>query len=140
LWRTIKPLMTGPGRSRRLSPSTGEAITLYEQTLADREWVLGADHLDTLGTHNNLASAYRDAGRTAEDSTLRRKPGRWTKSTRQPLIRRSMGTVRPVRRNPYRQVRVHRVSDADVPGPVLSDQSVKKSERSAFANLDRSRR
>ena len=43
-----------------------EAITLLEQTLADRERVLGADHPDTLRTRNNLATAYRDAGRAAE--------------------------------------------------------------------------
>jgi len=45
---------------------TAEAITLYEQTVADQERVLGADHPDTLITRNNLASAYRAAGRTAE--------------------------------------------------------------------------
>ena len=49
---------------------TAEAITLHEQTLADRERVLGADHPDTLRTRNNLATAYRDAGRTAEAITL----------------------------------------------------------------------
>ncbi|MGY1947719.1 tetratricopeptide repeat protein, partial [Nocardia asiatica] len=37
-----------------------------EQALADRERVLGADHPDTLGSRNNLASAYQAAGRVAE--------------------------------------------------------------------------
>jgi tetratricopeptide (TPR) repeat protein len=39
------------------------AIPLLERTLADRERVLGADHPETLGSRNNLADAYREAGR-----------------------------------------------------------------------------
>ncbi len=42
---------------------TAEAIPLFEQTLAARERVLGPDHPDTLGSRNNLAAAYRAAGR-----------------------------------------------------------------------------
>jgi len=42
------------------------------------------------------------------------------------LIRRSAPRIRPVRRNPYPQVMVHLVSDAGAPGPVLSNQSVRK--------------
>ncbi|MGW4791889.1 tetratricopeptide repeat protein, partial [Nonomuraea sp. NPDC004297] len=38
------------------------AIPLFEQTLADRERVLGADHPDTLTSRSNLASAYQTAG------------------------------------------------------------------------------
>ena len=41
----------------------GQAIDLYERTLADRERVLGADHPDTLVSRGNLAYAYRSAGR-----------------------------------------------------------------------------
>jgi tetratricopeptide (TPR) repeat protein len=48
-----------------------EAIPLYEQTLADRERILGPDHPDTLGSRNNLALAYRDAGRTDEAERIR---------------------------------------------------------------------
>ena len=33
------------------------------RTLADSERVLGADHPDTLASRNNLAAAYRSAGR-----------------------------------------------------------------------------
>jgi hypothetical protein len=44
----------------------GEAILLYERTLADSERVLGADHPDTLGSRNNLAGAYVSAGRLGE--------------------------------------------------------------------------
>ena len=40
----------------------GRAIPLYEQTLADRQRVLGADHPDTLTSRNNLAAAYGSAG------------------------------------------------------------------------------
>ncbi|WP_181725773.1 tetratricopeptide repeat protein, partial [Nocardia gipuzkoensis] len=39
---------------------------LYEQTLIDRERILGAEHPDTLTSRNNLASTYQAAGRTAE--------------------------------------------------------------------------
>ena len=38
------------------------AIPLCEQTLADRERVLGGDHPDTLVSRNNLAGAYESAG------------------------------------------------------------------------------
>ena len=40
----------------------GRAIPLYQQTLADRDRVLGADHSDTLTSLNNLAYAYQSAG------------------------------------------------------------------------------
>ena len=39
---------------------------MHEQTLADRERVLGPDHPDTLQSRNNLANAYQAAGRTGE--------------------------------------------------------------------------
>ncbi|WP_283136703.1 tetratricopeptide repeat protein [Rhizohabitans arisaemae] len=38
------------------------AIRLFEQTLTERERVLGNDHPDTLASRNNLASAYYSAG------------------------------------------------------------------------------
>ena len=41
---------------------TAEAITLHEQTLADRERVLGADHPDTLTTRDNLATRLPGGG------------------------------------------------------------------------------
>ncbi|GAA4102765.1 tetratricopeptide repeat protein [Nonomuraea soli] len=40
----------------------GRAIPLLEQTLADRERVLGPDHPHTLTSRNNLAYAYETAG------------------------------------------------------------------------------
>jgi hypothetical protein len=40
----------------------GEAVPLFERTLADHERVLGGDHPDTLASRNNLAAAYRWAG------------------------------------------------------------------------------
>jgi tetratricopeptide (TPR) repeat protein len=40
----------------------GRAAGYLQRALADRERVLGADHPDTLGSRNNLAYAYRDAG------------------------------------------------------------------------------
>ena len=48
---------------------TAEAITLHEQTLADRERVLGADHPDTLPPQQPR-QRLPDAGRTAEAITL----------------------------------------------------------------------
>ena len=44
----------------------GQAIDLYEQTLADSERILEADHPDTLVLRNNLASAYESAGRLGQ--------------------------------------------------------------------------
>ena len=41
----------------------GQAIALYEQTLADRLRILGPDHPDTLASRNNLAYAHQAAGR-----------------------------------------------------------------------------
>jgi hypothetical protein len=37
---------------------------LHEQTLADRERLLGPDHPDTLPSRSNLANAYWDMGGT----------------------------------------------------------------------------
>lgn len=47
-----------------------EAIALHEQNLTDRGRVLDSDHPETLRTRNNLAEAYRKAGRTAEAIAL----------------------------------------------------------------------
>ena len=38
---------------------TADAITMHEQTLADRERTSGPDHPDTLASRDNLANAYR---------------------------------------------------------------------------------
>jgi hypothetical protein len=40
-----------------------EAIPLFEQALAALERVFGPDHPYTMRSRNNLALAYRDAGR-----------------------------------------------------------------------------
>jgi Tetratricopeptide repeat len=40
-----------------------EAIPLFQQTLATRQRVLGADHPGTLTTRNSLAAACQEAGR-----------------------------------------------------------------------------
>jgi hypothetical protein len=45
-------------------------VALHEQVLAAYERVLGPDHPSTLGSRNNLANAYRAAGRTEEAVTL----------------------------------------------------------------------
>jgi hypothetical protein len=43
-------------------------ITLYEQTLAARERVLGPDHRDTLASRGSLAHAYQAAGRSERET------------------------------------------------------------------------
>ena len=48
-------------------------IDLYERTLADTERVLGPDHPDTLVSRNNLAYAYRSAGRLVQANDLHKK-------------------------------------------------------------------
>ncbi len=75
----------------------GEAIPLFEQTLADRERVLGADHPDTLTSRNNLAGAYQAAGRLGGRSRCTSRPwptanGCWAPTTPTPWPR---GTTWP---------------------------------------------
>jgi hypothetical protein len=57
----------------RLGDSAARSILIAEPLLADQERVLGADHPDTLGTRNNLANAYRAAGRTDKAITLHKR-------------------------------------------------------------------
>ena len=45
---------------------TAEAIPLLERTLAGYERLPGPGHPNALGSRNNLAAVYQDAGRTAE--------------------------------------------------------------------------
>ena len=47
-----------------------EAIALHKQNLKDSTRILGPDHPDTLISRNNLADAYRAAGRTEETDAL----------------------------------------------------------------------
>jgi tetratricopeptide (TPR) repeat protein len=49
-----------------LGDSAAQAIKVAGSLLADQEQILGPDHPDTLASRNNLALAYRDAGRAAE--------------------------------------------------------------------------
>ena len=53
-----------------LGDRTAQAIMLGERLVADQERVLGPDHPDTLGSRNNLAAAYRAAGRLDEAISL----------------------------------------------------------------------
>jgi hypothetical protein len=52
---------------------TPEAIAIYEPLLAGRERILGPEHLSTLRTRKNLASAYQTAGRTPDAQDLRQR-------------------------------------------------------------------
>jgi hypothetical protein len=54
----------------QLADSAVQAIVIGERPLADRERVLGPDHPGTLSSRNNLAAAYRAAGRTGEATKL----------------------------------------------------------------------
>ena len=56
----------GDVRPSTLKERMAEAIPLYRGALADCERVRGTDHPSTLKARNNLAMAYRAAGRTAE--------------------------------------------------------------------------
>ena len=49
-----------------LGDSAAQAILAGEPLVADFERVLGPDHPNTMGSRNNLAAAYRAAGRAAE--------------------------------------------------------------------------
>ncbi len=49
-----------------LGDSARQAIAVGEPLVADSERLLGPDHPGTLGSRNNLAIAYQEAGRTAE--------------------------------------------------------------------------
>jgi len=49
--------------SNELGDSLAQAIEIAEPLLGDQERLLGGDHPDTLAARNNLASAYRQAGR-----------------------------------------------------------------------------
>jgi hypothetical protein len=51
----------------------GEAETLYRETLAVRQRVLGSEHPDTLGTVNNLANALWAQGKYGEAVTMFRE-------------------------------------------------------------------
>ena len=53
-----------------LGDSALQAISVGEPLIGDCEQVLGPDHPDTLTSRNDLANAYRAAGRTAEAITL----------------------------------------------------------------------
>ena len=59
-----------------------EVVPLFEQTLADRERVLGQAHPGTLTSHDNLAIAYKDAGRW----TRQRADGAELRLNRDPLL------------------------------------------------------
>ena len=49
-----------------LGDSAAQAIAAGEPLIEDCERLLGPDHRDTLGSRDNLATAYRAAGRAAE--------------------------------------------------------------------------
>ena len=53
-----------------LGDSAAQAIVIGERLVAASERVLGPDHPDTLASRNNLAIAYRAAGRLDEAISL----------------------------------------------------------------------
>ena len=70
---TIFPLfkwVLGADHPNTLKGRMAEAIPLYRGALADCERVRGTDHPSTLRSRNNLAMAYRAAGRTADAISL----------------------------------------------------------------------
>ena len=64
---TFFPLLewvSGADHPNTLKERMAEPIPLYRGALADCERVRGTDHPSTLRSRNNLAMAYRAAGRT----------------------------------------------------------------------------
>jgi hypothetical protein len=45
-------------------------VNQYKRTLADREKILGPDHLDTIGSRVSLGSAYQSAGKMTSTMQL----------------------------------------------------------------------
>jgi hypothetical protein len=76
-------------------------IPLHEQTLADRERILGPDHPDALTSRNNLAETYGAAGRAAEAIPLSRAPWPTASGSWAPTIPKlcSPGTISLTLRN-----------------------------------------
>ena len=73
----------------RLGDSAAQAIVIGEPLLAARERVLGPDHPDTLNSRNNLANAYRAAGRRERRSPCTSRPwppanASWARTTPTP--------------------------------------------------------
>ena len=72
-----------------LGDSAAQAIAVGEPLLADRERVLGPDHPGTLASRNDLAAAYRAAGRPLRRSRCTSGPwptgsGSWARTTLTP--------------------------------------------------------
>jgi hypothetical protein len=66
---TFFPLLewvTDPDHPRSVKGQMAESTPLYRGALADCERVRGADHPSTLRSRDNLAMAYRAAGRKAQ--------------------------------------------------------------------------
>ena len=61
---------TPPRHFEAVQGRTDKVITVDEQALAARERVLVPYHPGTLQSHNNLADAYQDTGRTDEERKL----------------------------------------------------------------------
>ena len=72
---TFFPLLewvSGADHPNTLKERMAEPIPLYRGALADCERVRGTDHPSTLRSRNNLAMAYRAAGRTGKPKRHRR--------------------------------------------------------------------
>ena len=67
---TLASLLNAVGSSFGALGLFREAVPILETTRNLRLVHLGPDHLDTLISQNNLASAYQDAGRLAEAISL----------------------------------------------------------------------
>ena len=64
-----------------------DALSQYKRVLADRERVLGRDHLDTIAARGNLGSAYHAAGRMASAVRLYEETGPVTTRCSAPITR-----------------------------------------------------
>src|ERR1035438_3717621 len=102
----------------RAAGRTAEAIPLLERRLADCERVRGTDHPDNLTTRNNLAMAYRAAGRPNEARWSMQRSNYWASCVPVQIetepVQQSHGTGQPDlvpnkrRRIEYPRARLHR--------------------------------
>ncbi|MEU4447738.1 tetratricopeptide repeat protein [Actinosynnema sp. NPDC050801] len=71
LWRPgAHPLLNKAGISLLRAQLHDPAVTYWHHTIAQAQRILGEEHPETLSTRANLASAYRQVGRTSEAINL----------------------------------------------------------------------
>ncbi|MFB8240159.1 tetratricopeptide repeat protein [Kitasatospora purpeofusca] len=74
LWQSdTHPVLVTAGHSLTAAGLVKEAVTHWQRLAAEAERLLGTEHLDTLSTRANLATAYWQAGRTDEAIVIKER-------------------------------------------------------------------